>query len=95
MCADDDDEGERNTLPLRPLATFFSDNDLLKQLKKKKPPKNKEGKIPKVKKRKKEVRSCSHAAQSFITSDTTVWQEFWLKLCTTFFVSHAITLSMF
>ncbi|XP_013871478.1 chromodomain-helicase-DNA-binding protein 5 [Austrofundulus limnaeus] len=52
---DDDDEGERNSLPLRPLASFFSDNDLLKQQKKKKPKKNKESKIPKVNKRKKEA----------------------------------------
>ncbi|XP_037534895.1 chromodomain-helicase-DNA-binding protein 5 [Nematolebias whitei] len=50
---DEDDEGERNTVPLRPLASFFSDDDMLKQ-QKKKPKKIKEGKIPKVKKRKKE-----------------------------------------
>lgn len=93
VCADEDDEGERNTVPFRPLASFFSDDDMLKQ-QKKKPKKIKEGKIPKVKKRKKEVRSRSHAAQSFITSDTTVWQVFWLKLCTTFFVSHTVTLLM-
>ncbi|XP_034021766.1 chromodomain-helicase-DNA-binding protein 5 isoform X1 [Thalassophryne amazonica] len=51
---DDDDEGERNTVPLTPLDSFFSDDDCLKQQKKKKPKKMKEGKMPKVKKRKKE-----------------------------------------
>ncbi|CAG5978292.1 unnamed protein product [Menidia menidia] len=52
---DEDDEGERNSVPLMPLASFFSDDDSLKQQKKKKKPKKmKEGKIPKVKKRKKE-----------------------------------------
>ncbi|XP_058487338.1 chromodomain-helicase-DNA-binding protein 5 isoform X2 [Solea solea] len=51
---DEDDEGERNTIPLTPLDSFFSDDDSLKQQKKKKPKKIKEGKIPKVKKRKKE-----------------------------------------
>nr|XP_033482552.1 chromodomain-helicase-DNA-binding protein 5 [Epinephelus lanceolatus] len=50
---DEDDEGERNTVPLTPL-DIFSDNDSLKQQKKKKPKKMKEGKMPKVKKRKKE-----------------------------------------
>ncbi|KAI4827701.1 hypothetical protein KUCAC02_031079 [Chaenocephalus aceratus] len=52
---DDDDEGERNTVPLTPLDSFFSDSDSLKQQKKQKPKKMKEGKMPKVKKRKKEV----------------------------------------
>ncbi|XP_047204106.1 chromodomain-helicase-DNA-binding protein 5 isoform X2 [Girardinichthys multiradiatus] len=51
---DEDDETERNTVPLMALASFFSDDDSLKQQKKKKPKKIKEGKIPKVKKRKKE-----------------------------------------
>ncbi|KAK1901286.1 Polyribonucleotide nucleotidyltransferase [Dissostichus eleginoides] len=51
---DDDDEGERNTVPLTPLDSFFSDSDSLKQQKKQKPKKMKEGKMPKVKKRKKE-----------------------------------------
>ncbi|MED6254679.1 hypothetical protein ATANTOWER_031425 [Ataeniobius toweri] len=78
---DEDDETERNTVPLMALASFFSDDDSLKQQKKKKPKKIKEGKIPKVKKRKKEVRSCSHTALSVITSNTKVCQEFWLKLC--------------
>ncbi|XP_030275520.1 chromodomain-helicase-DNA-binding protein 5 isoform X5 [Sparus aurata] len=50
---DEDDEGERNAVPLAPLDSFFSD-DSLKQQKKKKPKKMKEGKMPKVKKRKKE-----------------------------------------
>ncbi|KAJ4940370.1 hypothetical protein JOQ06_026677 [Pogonophryne albipinna] len=52
---DDDDEGERNTVPLTPLDSFFSDSDSLKQQKKQKPKKMKEGKMPKVKKRKKEM----------------------------------------
>ncbi|XP_067359440.1 chromodomain-helicase-DNA-binding protein 5 isoform X1 [Channa argus] len=51
---DEDDEGERHTVPLAPLDSFFSDDDSLKQQKKKKPKKMKEGKMPKVKKRKKE-----------------------------------------
>ncbi|KAA8593560.1 hypothetical protein FQN60_009676 [Etheostoma spectabile] len=51
---DEDDDGERNAVPLTPLGSFFSDNDSLKQQKKKKPKKMKEGKMPKVKKRKKE-----------------------------------------
>ncbi|KAM4582028.1 chromodomain-helicase-DNA-binding protein 5 isoform 3-T3 [Fundulus diaphanus] len=51
---DEDDETERNTVPLTALASFFSDDDSLKQQKKTKPKKIKEGKIPKVKKRKKE-----------------------------------------
>ncbi|XP_076599304.1 chromodomain-helicase-DNA-binding protein 5 isoform X1 [Chaetodon auriga] len=56
ICAltDEDDEGERNAVPLTPLDSFFSDSDSLKQQKKKKPKKMKEGKMPKVKKRKKE-----------------------------------------
>ncbi|KAG7226720.1 hypothetical protein INR49_014068 [Caranx melampygus] len=53
---DEDDEGERNTVPLTPLDSFFSDDDSLKQQKKKKPKKMKEGKMPKVKKRKKECK---------------------------------------
>ncbi|KAF7662317.1 hypothetical protein LDENG_00238960 [Lucifuga dentata] len=51
---DEDDEGECNAVPLAPLGTFFSDDDSLKQQKKKKPKKMKEGKLPKVKRRKKE-----------------------------------------
>lgn len=81
MCPDEDDETERNTVPLTALASFFSDDDSLKQQKKTKPKKIKEGKIPKVKKRKKEVGSCSHTALSVITSNTKVCQNFWLKLC--------------
>ncbi|KAL0978482.1 hypothetical protein UPYG_G00171010 [Umbra pygmaea] len=46
-------EGQRNTVPLKPLDSFF-ENDSLKQQKKKKNKKTKEGKMPKVKKRKKE-----------------------------------------
>lgn len=60
LCPDEDDEGERNTVPLTPLDSFFSDSDSLKQQKKKKAKKMKEGKMPKVKKRKKEVRCNSH-----------------------------------
>ena len=44
-------------MPLSPLERFFSDDDSVKQ--KKKPSKLKEGKMPKVKKKKKEVRSCA------------------------------------
>ncbi|XP_023811077.1 chromodomain-helicase-DNA-binding protein 5 isoform X2 [Oryzias latipes] len=51
---DEDDDGERRTVPLTPLASFFSDEDSLREQKRKKPKKMKEGKIPKVKKRKKE-----------------------------------------
>lgn len=61
LCPDEDDEGERNTVPLTPLDSFFSDSDSLKQQKKKKAKKMKEGKMPKVKKRKKEVRCNSHS----------------------------------
>jgi prophage tail gpP-like protein len=55
VCLDEDEDGQRNTVPLTPLDSFFTDNDSLKQQKKKKPKKMKEGKMPKVKKRKKEV----------------------------------------
>ncbi|XP_047188872.1 chromodomain-helicase-DNA-binding protein 5 isoform X4 [Scophthalmus maximus] len=53
---DEDDEGERDAVPLAALDGFFSDDDSLKQQqqKKKKAKKMKEGKTPKVKKRKKE-----------------------------------------
>ncbi|KAI4892133.1 hypothetical protein NFI96_002195 [Prochilodus magdalenae] len=49
----DDEEDERDSMPLSPLERFFSDDDSVKQ--KKKPSKLKEGKMPKVKKKKKEV----------------------------------------
>ncbi|XP_072522580.1 chromodomain-helicase-DNA-binding protein 5 isoform X2 [Salminus brasiliensis] len=52
--ADEDEEDERDSMPLSPLERFFSDNDTVKQ-KKKKPSKLKEGKMPKVKKKKKET----------------------------------------
>ena len=52
---DEEEEGVRNMAPLTPLESFFSDDDSLKQQKKKKTKKMKEGKMPKVKKRKKEV----------------------------------------
>ncbi|XP_053725043.1 chromodomain-helicase-DNA-binding protein 5 isoform X2 [Synchiropus splendidus] len=53
---DEDDDGERHSVPLSSLLqeSFFSDDDSLKQQKKKKPKKMKEDKMPKVKKRKKE-----------------------------------------
>ncbi|XP_075881199.1 chromodomain-helicase-DNA-binding protein 5 isoform X2 [Nelusetta ayraudi] len=51
---DEDDEAQRNTVPLAPLDTLFSDTDSIKPQKKKKAKKMKEGKMPKVKKRKKE-----------------------------------------
>ncbi|XP_015457462.3 chromodomain-helicase-DNA-binding protein 5 isoform X1 [Astyanax mexicanus] len=54
--ADEDEEDERDNVPLSPLERFFSDNDSVKQ-KKKKPSKLKEGKMPKVKKKKKEIPS--------------------------------------
>ncbi|CAL8383490.1 unnamed protein product [Boreogadus saida] len=59
---DEEEEGVRNMAPLTPLEGFFSDDDSLKQQKKKKTKKMKEGKMPKVKKRKKEAalfRMCS------------------------------------
>ncbi|KAL6465084.1 hypothetical protein MHYP_G00274010 [Metynnis hypsauchen] len=52
--ADEDEEDERDSMPLSPLERFFSDDDSVKQ-KKKKPSKLKEGKMPKVKKKKKEA----------------------------------------
>lgn len=61
LCPDEDDEGERNAVPLTPLDSFFSDGNSLKQQKKKKAKKMKEGKMPKVKKRKKEVSCNSHS----------------------------------
>lgn len=54
VCADEDEETERVRVPLSPLERFFSDEDLIKQ-KKKKPSKQKEGRTPKVKKKMKEV----------------------------------------
>uniref|UniRef100_A0A8C1I0I0 Large ribosomal subunit protein eL22 n=1 Tax=Cyprinus carpio TaxID=7962 RepID=A0A8C1I0I0_CYPCA len=56
---DEDEEGERRrSVPLSPLERFFSEDDSVKQHKKKKPSKIMEGKEPKVKKKKKkEVRS--------------------------------------
>lgn len=91
---DEDDEGERHTVPLAPLDSFFSDDDSLRQQKKKKPKKMKEGKMPKVKKRKKEVRCNSHSAPSVMTPDTKDWQVFWLRLFSTFSISQPITLLM-
>ena len=79
FCSDEDDEGERNTVPLTPLGSFFSDSDSLKQQKKKKAKKMREGKMPKVKKRKKEVRCNQLSTPSAVTSDTTAWQTFWLE----------------
>lgn len=76
LLLDEDDEAERNTVPLTPLDSLFSDTDSLKQ-QKKKAKKMKEGKMPKVKKRKKEVRCNSHSTPSVMTLDTTAWQEFW------------------
>lgn len=61
LCPDEDDEAERNAVPLTPLNSFFSDSNSLKQQKKKKAKKMKEGKMPKVKKRKKEVSCNSHS----------------------------------
>lgn len=94
LCPDEDDEGERHTVPLTPLDSFFSDDDSLKQQKKKKPKKMKEGKMPKVKKRKKEVRCDSHLRPSVVTSDTKDWQVFWLRLYSTFSISQPIALLM-
>ncbi|XDV51511.1 hypothetical protein PO909_020374 [Leuciscus waleckii] len=50
---DEDEEGERQSVPLSPLERFFSEDDSVKQHKKKKPSKIMEGKEPKVKKKKK------------------------------------------
>lgn len=54
---DEDEESTGRRVPLSPLDQFFSDDESLKEQKKKKPAKLKEGKMPKVKKKKKEV-SC-------------------------------------
>ncbi|XP_056887186.1 chromodomain-helicase-DNA-binding protein 5 isoform X1 [Takifugu flavidus] len=53
---DEDDEGERNSVPLSSLSSFYTE-DSLKQQKKKKNKKMKEGKLSKVMKRKKEGRT--------------------------------------
>lgn len=63
---DEDDEAERNTVPLTPLDSLFSDTDSLKPQKKKKAKKMKEGKMPKVKKRKKEVRLNSQSTTTCV-----------------------------
>lgn len=82
LCPDEDDEGERNNVPFTPLSSFFTDDDSLKQQKKKKPKKMKEGKISKVKKRKKEVRPHPYSAfQPVMTSHTAAVQEICL-ICT-------------
>ncbi|XP_061833610.1 chromodomain-helicase-DNA-binding protein 5 isoform X1 [Nerophis lumbriciformis] len=49
-----DEEDVCATLPLASIGSFFSDDDSLKQQKKKKSKKMREGKVPKMKKRKKE-----------------------------------------
>lgn len=73
---DEDDEAQRNTVPLAPLDSLFSDTDSLKPQKKKKAKKMKEGKMPKVKKRKKEVRCNSRSsAACHDPGHTTAWQE--------------------
>ncbi|TWW62735.1 hypothetical protein D4764_04G0013820 [Takifugu flavidus] len=58
---DEDDEGERNSVPLSSLSSFYTE-DSLKQQKKKKNKKMKEGKLSKVMKRKKEFGPCGAAA---------------------------------
>lgn len=89
LCPDEDDEGERNTVPLTPLDSFFSDDDSLKQQKKKKPKKMKEGKMPKVKKRKKEVMCNSHCSHHLSWPWTRqLVRPFWLKSYSTFSVSQ-------
>lgn len=73
---DEDDEAERNTVPLAPLDSLFSDTDSLKPQKKKKAKKMKEGKMPKVKKRKKEVRHNSQSPTTCLDpGHTASWQE--------------------
>ncbi|CAL9704613.1 unnamed protein product [Knipowitschia caucasica] len=52
---DEDDESRRSIVPLTPLTSFFTDDDSLKQQKPKKAKNMKEGKMLKVKKRKKET----------------------------------------
>lgn len=75
LSPDEDDEAERNTVPLAPLDSLFSDTDSLKPQKKKKAKKMKEGKMPKVKKRKKEVRCNSHStAACHDPRHTAAWQ---------------------
>ncbi|KAJ8387203.1 hypothetical protein AAFF_G00159220 [Aldrovandia affinis] len=51
---DEEEEDEAETTPITPLDRFFSEDDSLKQQKRKKACKLKEGKLPKVKKRKKQ-----------------------------------------
>lgn len=52
--SDEDEDGvRRRSVPLSPLERFFSEDDSVKQHKKKKPNKMMEGKEPKVKKKKK------------------------------------------
>lgn len=73
---DEDDEAERNIVPLAPLDSLFSDTDSLKPQKKKKAKKIKEGKMPKVKKRKKEVRDNSQSTATWLDpGHTAAWQE--------------------
>ncbi|XP_041946627.1 chromodomain-helicase-DNA-binding protein 5 isoform X2 [Alosa sapidissima] len=57
---DEDEESAGRRVPLSPLDRFFSDDESLKEQKKKKPAKLKEGKMPKVKKKKKEVAVSEH-----------------------------------
>ncbi|KAG9337691.1 hypothetical protein JZ751_028341 [Albula glossodonta] len=54
VSGDEEEEDEAETTPLTPLDRFFSEDDSLKQQKRKKACKMKEGKLPKVKKRKKQ-----------------------------------------
>lgn len=73
MFPDEDDEGERNSVPLSSLSSFYTE-DSLKQQKKKKNKKIKEGKLSKVMKRKKEV-SCSELTLSDVSLDVPAWQQ--------------------
>ncbi|KTF79206.1 hypothetical protein cypCar_00045074, partial [Cyprinus carpio] len=68
---EDEDGALRRSVPLSPLERFFSEDDSVKQHKKKKPSKIMEGKEPKVKKKKKkeEPKSSSQLMQEWGLED--------------------------
>lgn len=75
MCLfpDEDDDGERNSLPLSSLSSFYTEDSLKQQKKKNK--KIKEGKLSKVMKRKKEVSYSSELTLSDMSLDVAAWQK--------------------
>lgn len=76
MCLfpDEDDEGERHSVPLSSLSSFYTE-DSLKQQKKKKNKKIKEGKLSKIMKRKMEVSCSSELTLSDVSLDVAAWQK--------------------